>query len=593
MWKKTGSGIAGILLALLAATLVAVPSWAEVSVRATVDRRPAYEGQPLTLTITVSGSAGAKSEPELPAGVHEHFDVSPAGTSRQMSFVNGQTDVSVEYRFLLVPREVGSFSIPPIPVRVGKESLTTEAFTIRVEAASGRRGGAAGTHPAATGELSVVARLSKARVVEGEEVVLTVSFYSPVRLLEREFTPPALTGFHAQVLPETPPRSEVIDGVAYTVEEASYSLIPVGTGKKSIPPSEIRAVVPARRRDPFSIFGGFFDGRTVVVKSDPVTLMVDPLPPPPDASFSGAIGQFRLEARLDTTSVRRNDPVTLLVRIEGNGNPGSTASLATPETASFRVFDASSNVQTEPSSSGMGVVRDIQRVFVPLVTGTLEIPEFRFTYYDPDARRFTTLHEGPFAVHVEGDGFAEGGAASSIAAKGEVKRLRDELRFIHTGTDLARAGEGGIGKGTWVLQLVPMVGLALAWGHRRRTLRFANDRALGRSRQAARQARAKIEAGRTKGEEGYAALWAALGGYLADRFDTPSAVVTSREAERRLIEHGCPAGLAERVRVFGDRCDFARFAPGSPEKKAGDLLTEATALLDELERTPLEPVSVG
>jgi hypothetical protein len=567
--------------------LGAAATRAEVSVRATIDRRPAVEGERLLLTVSVSGSAGAESDPALPGEIHEHFDASFAGSSRQMSFVNGQANLSIDFRYVLIPRNTGTFTIPPITVRVGKETFLTETLEVRVEPRPAPRRGSGTTQESSTrreADLFVEARVSKKRVVEGEEIILSILFFSPVRLLEREFTPPELTGFRAEVLPEVPARTEMVEGVAYTVEEARYSLIPLGKGAKTIGSAQIRAVVPTRRRDPFSVFGGFFDGRSMIVESEPVSITVDPLPPTEDPAFSGAIGQFELAATIDASEVDQNDPVTLTVTIEGRGNPGASGGIAATEASSFRVFDASAKTLPAPSGEGMGTRREIQRVFVPLVAGALEVPEVRFTYFDPRANDYRTLRAGPFPIVVRA---AEGGSmvGMPIAGKGEVRKLREELRFIHTDAgDLEPIGRPGTRSWGWLIHLVPAATLAVVWVRRRQEDRLAGDRGLQRARRAAQAARSRLAAAQSRGEDGYAELWSAIGGYLADRMDLPVAVSTAREAERQLLDRGLPAVLATNVRAFGEQCDFARFAPGTPAEKAHDLLSRATALLDELEK---------
>ena len=56
------------------------------------------------------------------------------------------------------------------------------------------------------------------------------------------------------------------------------------------------------------------------VKSNPLTIIVDPIPTNAPSGFSGAIGRFAFNANVDTRNVKAGDPITLRVSVMGSGN---------------------------------------------------------------------------------------------------------------------------------------------------------------------------------------------------------------------------------------------------------------------------------
>jgi hypothetical protein len=560
----------------------------EVSVRATVDRNSVVAGEAFNLTITVSGASGVP-EPELPRQITRDFDLYSTGSSRNFSFSGGQVSTAIAFSYRLVALNEGTYTIPPISIRVDGDVLETQPIPVTV-----LRRGAAPPAPRPSGrspksrEVFLKAEVSKTRPYEGEEIVLSVRFYRSVDLFDRpQYDAPSTGGFLAERLPDGAPREEEIDGVLYGVQELRYALFPLGAGEKVIGPARITATLAGGLgpRDPFSIFGRFSEGRTVVVETEPVRVDVRPLPKTDDPSFSGAIGTFHLKAEIDRSEVAQNDPVTLTVEVSGVGNIGSaTGELTASALDGFRVFDASSEVESQAVDGMLGGVRRIKRAFVPLVPGKRELPEVRFTYFDPNADQYRTLTAGPFPVTVVAASGAGSASAPLVIGKDEVKLLEEDIRFIHTDPpSFRRMGHRGVPASTF-LHFLPAALVVGAWFRRRHERRVASDPAYVRARRAATRARRLLADAEQGGGDLDAAVWSAVGGYVADRWNAPSAAPTALEAEDLLRRGGVSETLVRRIRELGERCDFERFGPGRDAARANALLHDARALIADLER---------
>ncbi len=104
---------------------------AEVMIEATIDQNRGYLHFPLSGTITITTSEGEKIDPDS-------FTINGATLStsyyKQVS-LTGATKIGI-YRFSLPAKQVGSHTLPPISVKVGKQtyhSLATNYFVVDKE----------------------------------------------------------------------------------------------------------------------------------------------------------------------------------------------------------------------------------------------------------------------------------------------------------------------------------------------------------------------------------------------------------------------------------------------------------------------------
>ena len=77
----------------------------------------------------------------------------------------------------------------------------------------------------------------------------------------------------------------------------------------------------------------------------------------------------------------------------------------------------------------------------------------------------------------------------------------------------------------------------------------------------------------------------ALVEFVADHFDRSPAGLTYELADELLQSHGVAPELRARFRACLERCDFARYVPGSESSpRKAEVLGEAMQLVDQLEK---------
>jgi hypothetical protein len=87
----------------------------EYTLDAQVDKQKVTVGQPITLTLTVSGRGNIKSLPELALPALSNFRTYDANAATNIEKKEGQVSGSKVYKTVLIPTASGELAIPPVP----------------------------------------------------------------------------------------------------------------------------------------------------------------------------------------------------------------------------------------------------------------------------------------------------------------------------------------------------------------------------------------------------------------------------------------------------------------------------------------------
>lgn len=411
-----------------------------VSVQAALSHTHAGVGEPVQLTVSVTGARQA----EIPDNFAlDGLPVVQRSQSTQVNIINFQMTATVNYTFVLLPQREGTFTIPPLAIRVGSDVYPTEPLTLEVSGSGSLNppgavpqqaqpsqpfrpapGMTAPPAPAPTpGQQGVpidqIARMElivpQTEVFVGQVVPVELRLYLDNRFQFELGQMPNFSGegFVAERLSEPEQRSQVIDGVPYEVITFTSSLTPVKSGALQIPPAEFvcNVIVPGTSRRTGSLFDDFFGGdpfggmfgerRELQVRSNAVNLQA--LPVPKDgrpADFAGAIGQFSLSQRMDPARGEVGEPMKLKVEISGAGNFKGIPQPALEETDGWRIYSGGDKF-APADAIGFGGSKTFDITVMPTKEVT-QSPVAQFSYFDPVERKFVTLRGEPQPVLVRG-----------------------------------------------------------------------------------------------------------------------------------------------------------------------------------------------
>ena len=595
-----------LLLAFAAGSVMAVD---EPTVTARVDARRIGEGDSLTLTIAVEGRTdGLVEEPDLSGMADFTIAAGPSvSTSTSMIWRNGtaSSSTSRQYSYVLMPRRRGTLTIPTVTVKIGSRSYRTDPINIevvegRVQSAPPSRSrmtpprarpGDAGEIP---GDLIVESIVSRERVYLGEQVLVTYSVLTQVDLADVPAPQqlPSYTGFWVEEIPVDPRttiRQVSRDGKEYTeFVLMKKALFPTTSGRLKIESTAFGLPVKVRSRDPFDAL--FFTPTKMVYRQTaPITIDVTPLPESGrPASFSGAVGEFRLTVKADRTETTVGEAVGVQVQVEGTGNIRVMGAPALPPLPDYRTYDPKVAEHREINDDRVTGEKSWDYVLTPLLSGRQDIPPIRFSWFDPAKKVYVEQQSDPIPIQVAK---AKAGDPSVPAVRREVIASRRDIRFIKTAASL----QGGsapfhrsyLFAATVALPVLLNAGLLLAVRRRRH---HESNAGLIRQRRAPGFARRRLKTARALMSRGEPAAFhqevaRALTGYVADVLGVSPSGLTHERIAAVLSARGVSESLRADLMRRLEACDYARFAPDQAAPAAMEgVLEDAGLLIERLHR---------
>jgi hypothetical protein len=222
------------------------------------------------------------------------------------------------------------------------------------------------------------------------------------------------------------------------------------------------------------------------------------------------------------------------------------------------------------------------------VAGDVELPPFRFSYFDPADKQYKTAESARLRLQVTpgkpGAPPSPGEETAAVSAVGK------DLRYIKPDRNqLDDRGGWMLASPLFVaLNLMPPLMIAAAFLLRRRQDQLSTDAALARKLRAGKKVKRALAQAR-KAETGGDALSAfafsykALAGYISDQFNRPEAGMTTAEAAATLRAGKVPEDLIQEVEAVLSECDRARFAPAAVQAQgASGIVARAEGLIRRL-----------
>ncbi len=570
------------------------------------------EGERFRVTWTLDARPDDFSAPSFEGFRRISGPSTSSSTSTQI--INNQvtTTVSYSYTFVLEALEQGTFTIPPATAVIDGQEHASETARVEVsdtpadprQPQDPRQPDTAQTQPGPD-DIFIRAEISNTSPFRGEEVIVSYKLYT--RLSVQRYNIERLPGFQGlwteNITPSGQPAvtREELNGQIYQVAEIRrMAVFPQRSGEITIEAMEVEATVrmPGQdRRRPGSIFDDFFGGspfdrhRTVShpVRAEPVVLNVQPLPSAgqPD-DFTGLVGQFGLEASLDARSIDVNDAATLQVTLSGEGNirMAELPEIGFPQ--QLDVFDPQVSDDVQKTRSGIRGSRTFDYVIIARATGEFDIPEVRFSYFDPERRAYRTATSGPFQLQVEGEP-----AVSSHHPGGTLpgRWLADDIRFIHTGAVSWQQPGEFFYRSTrfFLLVAIPILLLVvflLVWSKHRRNLADIQGLRMKKAQKVAvkRLKRAKGLLRENSKEAFFEEIFRALWGYVSDRLDMPVSRLNKENVATAFASRQISPELAARFLEGLYDCEYARFAPAGDESPMNTVYNKALDTIVAIEK---------
>lgn len=425
--KKIGNGLA---LFFLFITVIAQAKDA-VSVSASVDRNEVGVGETFTYSISVSSESSINvTDPRLPQLDGFELINSWTGSESRSTFTNGKFEVqqSRHFNYMLAASRQGEITIAASQVVVEGKTYATQPIKIKVlpqgqippqaqnqgqgseEETGGiedvfnrllRRHGMGGgqrTQPIDPQDsFFIQLDVDKTSAVVGEQVTASWYLYTRGQVHDIDTLKyPSLGGFWKEEI-ELATRlnfqPEVVNGITYQKALlVSYALFPIKPGKINLDAYKAKCTVSV------PVAFGFPRPMQFTKSSQVVEINVSELPKANQpTNYSGAVGQFTAQAKVEQATVANNQPLIYVLRFEGRGNAKliDLPKFSLPQ--GMELYDTKQEAKFFREGTSF---KEFKYTIIPRVAGATSIPETSVSGYDPVLKKYYEIKVPAVALNV-------------------------------------------------------------------------------------------------------------------------------------------------------------------------------------------------
>lgn len=530
------------------------------------------------------------------------------GQSSSFTSINGKVSQSTSYRYTLTLRaeKEGSYSFGPITVggvrsnvinyTIAGASQSTDNYGGNSRSSGSSSNSSNNSNPAdasdnkpkyigkGDGNLFLRANVSNTTVYEQQALVYTVKLYTTYDAI-KFIGAAAAPKFEGFVVEESKDISssltyETYNGKTYaTAVIARYIIFPQMTGQLKVLGNTYTVSVDQREyyHDPFWGSLSYSTPLQLNVTPNDLTVNVRSLPTPKPADFSGGVGNFSIESKLQSSNFKSNVPGSIIYTVKGTGNLKyiQLPDLNAIYPSELEVYTPKTNLNTTVGSTNVNGSVSFDYSFIPMEEGIFKIPEIRLVYFNPESGKYETSTAKGYNITVGK------GVSSSKSQVNRKLQFKDNLKPVKY-SDIHTPGKPWISTfGYWLIYIVIGSGIIIFIICRHIYMNSHSDMVAFNSKRANRIARKRLKTAyncikRDDRESFYTEMLKALWGYMGDKLKMPTSELM-RDNIRQVLEHrSVPDNVIRDFINLLDTCEFAKYSPA--ENKDEMMITYKNAI---------------
>ena len=569
---------------------------ADIILSASVDKSQLTLEDTIELSIKITGVRNPKT-PELPP--LSNFIIRSAGTQSSTQIFNSNVQTTTIYKYLLIPKNEGTFIIDPIKLVQSGTTYKSKSISVNVQKTSPK-----------TSNLnkSVYAEtiVSKINPFINEQITYTFKLLRRVEATNLNLSMPFdETYFRKENLGKAKRYSQLINGIAYDVDELSMALFPIKTGKAIIPSAmmELDLIYQResnRRRDPFSrFFNDPFFGRNTksdhkILTTKPIEIITKSLPNSgKPKGFRNLVGRFAISATLGKNILEMGDTTTLTVIISGTGNLMDTT-LENPNIhKSFKIYPDQPVYKQSMHGNQIGGEKTFKFALVPYKAGTHAIPPIELSYLNPEKNAYITTSTKVINLTVipgvsnENLNLVTPSTPRTDQKKSEISILARDILPIQTRLESFKSLS--IGNNAKIIYLLsfflPVIIYLFAAIYIRYTHQMNNNTSFSRKHKAyikAKQSLNHLSKSNYQEKDLVKELSLIIRKYIGDKLNLQGTAFTPKEVEKTLIDNNFPLGKISIIKKLLKKYESMQYTPISINEDQ-DLINESINVLKILE----------
>lgn len=371
-------------LLLLYAISISISHAQQIAFTARADAKQVPLGSYVELTYTLKNADLQK--PQMP-DFKGFAVVSGPNKGNSISIINGTKTTEEYITYVLQPKRIGKFTIPPASITIKNKQYTTSPLEIEVVKDNAK---AIKGNPSAFIQLTADTK----NTYVGGQITLSLKLFSNIKISHSDIlNAPSFDEFYVKEIAtdDEIPIKEVYKGVQYqTLVLKKYVLHPQKVGSFVLRPFSMNVMAMQG-----------FDSAMIGLESNSLPIVVNPIPASAPKNFEGTVGHYEIEASINKSTTTINEAIALQVKVIGKGD---IKRIFPPKIISPDTLQVLAPKLMEESVENEKVVKCYEYVLVPKKVGVFEVMP-SLTYFDIESSTFETIKIPPIEVNVtEGKG---------------------------------------------------------------------------------------------------------------------------------------------------------------------------------------------
>jgi len=513
-------------------------------------------------------------------------------SSVSQSWVNGKSSYSQSYTYIIKPKAVGKFTIPPAKIEYKGKSISSNSLNITVTEKVAVPKNPNDPNYIAQENIFLVASVSKTNPFVGESIYVEYRLYfsKKVGFGNVDFGKnPKYEGFWNQEIEINQNQEKKGEYKGQTMRYFTLKkmlLIPQKSGKLYVNPMDLEMTVsvPTGRYD----FFGNPQTRRVNAQysSTRRTIHVKALPTEgKPADFTGAVGDFNLTVSASKNTLKANESTQIAIKIAGKGNLKlfELPKLIVP--AELEVYTPERKQKIRTTLNGLkGNISDNYSL-VPEYKGKYIIPSVTFSYFNPKDKQYHSLASDEIIIEVTEGKTLDSTANNQMTNKQLVSSTGGDFRFIQTQTQFSDTIATDFYQSNYyyLLLILPFISIPIGIVLGRKRKKLLADFRGNKIRKADKLAKKYLSEAKKQinnKEAFFIALEKALHNFLKAKLHIETSDSSQEKIKDLLAKKQVKETSINQLLHVLDDCNFGRYAPATEleikkvYKKASDVLSK-------------------
>ena len=350
------------------------------TITAYADRNPAYLNESFQLVFEAEGTIDG--DPDF-RPLEQDFEILRRSQNSNLSIVNGQISRKTIWNVNLMPRQAGSFLVPPISF--GNDRSPSLNITVKPEQAT--------PSAQADGDIFLEVEARPEEVYVQSQVVYVIRLYRKVDIRSASLTEPKLSDADAVIkkLGDDNKYETRVNGVRYAVIERRYAIFPQNSGSLTIEPVMFEGEVIRSGSSVFDPFGR--NGRLSRIHSQPIELKVNGVPSESQHKQWLPSKEVRLveEWPAETPTFKVGEPVTRTVALLADGlTAAQLPKLAGELPEGLKQYPDQPTLNDQITGEGIVGIRQEKIAIMPTRPGSYTLPGIEVSWWNTEQQRLET-----------------------------------------------------------------------------------------------------------------------------------------------------------------------------------------------------------